>query len=36
MVQLAFELSVQGDLIKTKDDQIADLKKQMDQSNGST
>jgi hypothetical protein len=27
MVQLAFELSVQGDLITTKDDQIADLKK---------
>jgi hypothetical protein len=30
MVQLAFELSVQGDLITTKDDQIADLKKQLD------
>jgi hypothetical protein len=36
MVQLAFELSVQGDLITTKDDQIADLKKQMGQNNGST
>jgi predicted nuclease with TOPRIM domain len=36
MVQLAFELSVQGDLIKTKDDQIANLKKQMDQNHGST
>jgi hypothetical protein len=35
-VQLAFELSVQGDLITTKDDQIADLKKQLDQNNGST
>jgi hypothetical protein len=27
MVQLAFELSIQGDLIITKDDQISDLKK---------
>jgi hypothetical protein len=27
MVQLAFELSVQEDLITTKDDQIANLKK---------
>jgi hypothetical protein len=36
MVQLAFELSVQGDLITTKDDHIADLKKQMGQNNGST
>jgi predicted nuclease with TOPRIM domain len=36
MVQLAFELSIQGDLITTKDDQIADLKKQIDQNNGST
>jgi hypothetical protein len=35
-VLLAFELSVQGDLITTKDDQIADLKKQMDQNHGST
>jgi septal ring factor EnvC (AmiA/AmiB activator) len=36
MVQLALELSIQGDLIATNDDQIADLKKQMDQNNGST
>jgi hypothetical protein len=36
MVLLAFELSVQGDLITTRDDQIADLKKQMDQNHGST
>jgi hypothetical protein len=36
MEQLAFELIAQGDLIKTKDDQIACLKKQLDQSNGST
>jgi hypothetical protein len=36
MVQLAFELSIQGDLITTKDDQIADLKNQIDQNNGST
>jgi predicted nuclease with TOPRIM domain len=36
MVQLSFELSVQGDLITTKDDQIADLKKKIDQNNGST
>jgi bacterioferritin (cytochrome b1) len=36
MEQLAFELIVQGDLIKTKDEQIASLKKQLDQSNGST
>jgi predicted nucleic acid-binding Zn-ribbon protein len=35
MVRLAYELSVQGDLITTKDEQIADLKKQMDQNNGS-
>jgi hypothetical protein len=27
MMHLAFELSIQGDLIATKDDQIADLKK---------
>jgi septal ring factor EnvC (AmiA/AmiB activator) len=36
MEQLVSELSAQGDLIKTKDDQIACLKKQLDQSNGST
>jgi hypothetical protein len=36
MVQLSFELSVQGDLITTKDDQIIDLKKKIDQNNGST
>jgi uncharacterized coiled-coil protein SlyX len=36
MVQLSFELSFQEDLITTKDDQIADLKKQIDQNNGST
>jgi hypothetical protein len=35
MEQLVSELSVQGDLIKTKDDQIACLKKQLDQNNGS-
>jgi hypothetical protein len=29
------ELSDQGDLIKTKDEQIADLLKQLDQNNGS-
>jgi predicted nuclease with TOPRIM domain len=34
--QLVSELSVQRDLIKTKDDQISDLKKQLDQNNGST
>jgi septal ring factor EnvC (AmiA/AmiB activator) len=36
MVQLAFELTILGDLITTKDDQIADSKKQIDQNNGST
>jgi predicted nucleic acid-binding Zn-ribbon protein len=36
MEQLVSELSAQGDLITTKDDQIADLKKQLDQNNGST
>jgi hypothetical protein len=36
MEQLVSELSVQGDLIKTKDGQIAKLKKQLDQNNGST
>jgi hypothetical protein len=36
MVELAFKLSVQDDLNITKDDQIAALKKQMDQNNGST
>jgi hypothetical protein len=36
MEQLVSELSVQGDLIKTKDDQIASLKNQLDQSSGST
>jgi hypothetical protein len=36
MEQLVSKLSVQGDLIKTKDDQIADLKKLLDQNNGST
>jgi cob(I)alamin adenosyltransferase len=35
MVELAFELSVQNDLNITKDDQIAALKKQIDQTNGS-
>jgi predicted nuclease with TOPRIM domain len=36
MEHLVCELSVQGDLIKTKDEQIANLKKQLDQNNGST
>jgi hypothetical protein len=36
MEQLVSELSVQGDLIKTKDDQIASLKKQLDRNKGST
>jgi hypothetical protein len=36
MEHLVSELSVQGDLIKTKDEQIANLKKQLDQNNGST
>jgi septal ring factor EnvC (AmiA/AmiB activator) len=35
MVELAFKLSVQDDLNITKDDQIAALKKQIDQTNGS-
>jgi hypothetical protein len=34
MVELAFKLSVQDDLNITKDDQIAALKKQIDQNNG--
>jgi hypothetical protein len=33
--QLVSELSVQGHLIKTKDEQIANLQKQLDQNNGS-
>jgi hypothetical protein len=33
MVKLAFKLSVQDDLNITKDDQIAALKKQIDQNN---
>jgi peptidoglycan hydrolase CwlO-like protein len=36
MEQLVSEFSVQGDLIKTKDEQITNLKKQLNQSNGST
>jgi hypothetical protein len=36
MEQLVSELSVQGDLIATKDEQIANLQKQLDQNNGST
>jgi hypothetical protein len=35
MVELTFKLSVQDDVNVTKDDQIAALKKQMDQNNGS-
>jgi hypothetical protein len=35
MVELAFKLSVQDDLNITKDDQIATLKKQINQNNGS-
>jgi hypothetical protein len=35
MEQLVSELSVQGDLIKTKDEQITNLLKQLDQNNGS-
>jgi peptidoglycan hydrolase CwlO-like protein len=35
IVELAFKLSVQDDLNITKDDQIAALKKQIDQNNGS-
>jgi hypothetical protein len=33
--KLVSELSVQGDLIRTKDKQITNLLKQLDQSNGS-
>jgi hypothetical protein len=36
MEKLVSELSVQGELITTKDEQIAKLKKQLDQNNGST
>jgi hypothetical protein len=36
MEQLASEHIAQGDLIKTKDEHIANLKKQLDQNNGST
>jgi hypothetical protein len=35
MEKLASELSVQGDLIKTKDEQISNLLKQLDQNNES-
>jgi hypothetical protein len=35
MVELAFKLSIQDDLNITKDDQIAALKKQIAQNNGS-
>jgi hypothetical protein len=35
MEKLVSELSVQGDLIKTKDEQITNLLKQLDQNNGS-
>jgi chromosome segregation ATPase len=35
MEKLESELSDQGDLIKTKDEQIANLQKQLDQNNGS-
>jgi hypothetical protein len=35
MEKLVSELSVQGDLITTKDEQIASLQKQLDQNNGS-
>jgi hypothetical protein len=34
--KLESELSVQGDLIKTKDEQVTNLLKQLDQNNGST
>jgi hypothetical protein len=33
--KLVSELGVQGDLIKTKDEQITNLLKQLDQNNGS-
>jgi hypothetical protein len=36
MEQLVSELSVQWNLITTKDEQIASLKKQLNQNNGST
>jgi hypothetical protein len=36
MEKLVPELSVQGDLIKTKDEQITNLLKQLDQNNGSS
>jgi hypothetical protein len=36
MEQLVSELSVQGDLIKNKDEQIANLLNQLDQNSGST
>jgi hypothetical protein len=35
MEKLESELSVQGDLIKTKDELIVNLLKQLDQNNGS-
>jgi predicted nuclease with TOPRIM domain len=35
MQKLGSELSIQGDLIKTKDEQITNLLKQLDQNNGS-
>jgi hypothetical protein len=35
MEKLESELSVQGDLIKTKEEQIANLQKQLHQNNGS-
>jgi chromosome segregation ATPase len=35
MEKLESKLSVQGDLIKTKDEQITNLLKQLDQNNGS-
>jgi hypothetical protein len=35
MKKLEAELSDQGDLIKTKEEQIANLQKQLDQNNGS-
>jgi chromosome segregation ATPase len=36
MEKLVSELSVQGDLIKTKDEQIDNLQQQLDQNSGST
>jgi hypothetical protein len=35
MEKMVSELSVQEDLIKTKDEQISNLLKQLDQNNGS-